>query len=173
MTHAAPTSPSAPSAPTAPTSSSRPDGGHVVLGVDGSPASAQALRWAAAEARARGCRLEVVTCWPDPEALFVHEVPGHFCAPRHQAVQGLERVLGATRLAWEGLEVSTAVVNAHPVDTLVGRCTPQDLLVVGASRRRGARAERGAPGVDQRCSMSAPCPVVVVESAVTPVAVGS
>jgi nucleotide-binding universal stress UspA family protein len=137
----------------------------VVVGVDGSPNSVEALRWAAGEARARGCDLEVVSCWPDPEAVFVHEVPGHFCAPRHEAVEGLQQVLRAAADACEDVDLTTVVLNTHPVEALVGRCAAADVLVVGASRRRGRRA---GPGVDQRCSMLAPCPVVVVESAIVP-----
>ncbi len=37
--------------------------GHIVVGVDGSPTSRAALRWAAREAELRHCTLEVVYGW--------------------------------------------------------------------------------------------------------------
>ena len=37
--------------------------GHIVVGVDGSPLSREALRWAAREAELHGCPLDVVYGW--------------------------------------------------------------------------------------------------------------
>ena len=50
--------------------------GRVLVGIDGSPASAAALRWAGAEARLRGMRLHVV------HARDPHAVPqAHYAPP--------------------------------------------------------------------------------------------
>jgi len=38
----------------------------IVVGVDGSPSSRQALRWAARQATVTGASLEIVTCWEFP-----------------------------------------------------------------------------------------------------------
>ncbi|WP_379140943.1 universal stress protein [Nocardioides plantarum] len=137
----------------------------VVLGYDGSTSGVEVLRWAAAQARARSCTLEVVACWPDPGELFVHEVPGHFSSPRNRAVADLEHAMEVTREDCVGVEVVTTVANAHPVDALVSRCSPCDLLVVGAS---DGRKPRQGLAVDQLCSLLAPCRVVVVETAGRP-----
>ena len=39
---------------------------HITVGFDGSPASHEALRWAADEALARSCGLNIVTCYQLP-----------------------------------------------------------------------------------------------------------
>lgn len=135
--------------------------GRVVVGVDGSSGSITALRWAARRARHVGVPLLVVACWPDHEALFVREVPGHFSWPRNTAALALETAVAATSEDLVGVEVSTALVNAHPVDALVARCTVRDVLVLGAPARDHTR---GRLGVVALCSALAPCRVLVIAS---------
>ncbi len=52
-----------------PTSDGDHTSGRIVVGVDGSPASYDALTWAAAEARRRSARLDLVHAWVIPELL--------------------------------------------------------------------------------------------------------
>ena len=52
-----------------PTRDSDHTSGRIVVGVDGSPASYDALTWAAAEARRRSARLDLVHAWVIPELL--------------------------------------------------------------------------------------------------------
>jgi nucleotide-binding universal stress UspA family protein len=42
----------------------------IVVGVDRSPGSREALRWAVEEGRARHCRVEAVHAWHVPSALY-------------------------------------------------------------------------------------------------------
>ena len=135
--------------------------GRVVVGVDGSPAGLQALRWAAAEARRRGVELCAVrawcpaTAWPgvaveDWRPSIAARRPRASCArpsaPRWGAIPADLRVQ-----AWavEGPVAQTLIGYAHGHD---------DLLVVGASVRRWPRGDR----VARTCLRRAPCPVVVV-----------
>jgi hypothetical protein len=49
--------------------------GRILVGVDGSPAAAAALRWAAAEARLRGMRLHVVHARDQDAVELAHYAP--------------------------------------------------------------------------------------------------
>ncbi|MDN5918088.1 MAG: universal stress protein [Pseudonocardia sp.] len=60
----------------------QPQAGGVVVGVDGSPGSLAALRWAVAEASERGQTVQAVTAWHFPMPSPVGNVPGRRHHPR-------------------------------------------------------------------------------------------
>lgn len=134
--------------------------GRIVVGVDGSEASRDALAWAAGQARLSGASLEVVTGWQVSPAPYSYPlaVPSYF-DPETEAKQVLEEtvhdVLG------EGPGVSRIVVEGPASKVLVQRAEGADLLVVG---NRGHRALMGAlvGSVSEHCITHASCPVVVV-----------
>lgn len=146
----------------------------VVVGVDGSDASARALRWAADEARLRDVELEVVYAFAYTPSWHVYAYSEIGMDPRlpppdpeeeervatERAQQLLERMLAG--VATDGLTVRPrAVHDRRPARALVQAARGADLLVVG-SRGRGGFVELLLGSVSHQCALHAPCPVVIV-----------
>ena len=146
----------------------------VVVGVDGSPASAAALGWAATEARLRGTRLHIVQI-REQQALVA---PGHFapCADWSDAVSRTvaDRALKALICRTLGPEsrpdVQVELADGLPARVLLDRAADAALLVLGSARSGALDAGPvGKPRpplgpVARDCLRAAPCPVVIVTS---------
>jgi nucleotide-binding universal stress UspA family protein len=134
----------------------------IVVGVDGSETSKDALRWAAREARREGARLRVVLCWRVPNQFYGGGVP----APIERDLKG-ESQAAVEEIAKEVLgddgpsEVSTEAIEGHAAAELVKAAETAELLVVG-SRGRGAFAGMLLGSISRYCVSHAACPVVVV-----------
>ena len=136
----------------------------VVVGVDGSEPSTRALAWALEVAATRGWAVEAVTAWPEAGAVLVHDVPGHHSEPRHRAVTTQARSIeAATRAVPRVPELTSVIVNSHPVDALLERSVDARLLVVGSHSPEVAHEPRHVP-VDETLALLCPCPVVVVRA---------
>ncbi len=147
-------------------------GGRILVGVDGSPASIAAARWAAAEAQLRGMWLHVVYV-RDRGAVS----PASY-APL-SAVQGADdraaREAALTATVREAVGpgawpiVRLELVDGLPVRVLLDRAAGAAMLVLGCTRSAGvAGAPVGKPGppigpVARDCLRGAPCPVVIVD----------
>ncbi len=114
-------------------------GGDVVVGVDGSEASADALRWAVRYARMTGATVRAVTVW---------HYPASFGWAPTTAIPEMDLEGDARQALKETLE---QVVGAEDAD----------LLVVG-SRGHGAFAGMLLGSVSEHCVHHATCPVVVI-----------
>ena len=136
-------------------------GNRIVVGVDGSSSSVQALRWAADQARRTGDRLEVVTTWEFPTTYgWVPPYPPDF-DPAGDARRLLEETV-ATELGDDpGIDVALVVVEGHAAPVLVDQARGADLLVVG-SRGHGGFAGMLLGSVSEHCVHHASCPVMVV-----------
>jgi nucleotide-binding universal stress UspA family protein len=133
----------------------------IVVGVDGSEPSIDALRWAIAQARLTGASLEVVTTWEYPTSFgFAPPWPPDF-DPEREAEEALGKVLERELSAHGDVEVHESVREGHPAPVLVQAAEQADLLVVG-SRGHGAFAGMLLGSVSEHCVSQAPCPVVVV-----------
>ena len=139
----------------------------IVVGVDGSPASIQALRWAMGQAHATGVPIEAVTAWQDPVV--------YGASYRWTTVQSedsletiAERALTA-RMARaradirQPVTVLTRVINGDPTQVLLDAGARAAFLVVG-SHGHGALAGALLGSISQHLCQRAPCPVVVVPS---------
>ncbi|GGV40794.1 universal stress protein [Actinomadura cremea] len=131
----------------------------IVVGVDGSPASLDALRWAARQAELTGAELRAVSAWRLPSFGYPieyvdEEVEGAVDAELGRAVR---EALGET----PRVPVSRVVVQGHPAPVLVEQSENAELLVVG-SHGRGAFAGMLLGSVSAHCVHHARCPVVVV-----------
>jgi nucleotide-binding universal stress UspA family protein len=96
----------------------------IVVGIDGSPDSRAALRWAAKHAVRLGCRLLVVHVWT-PIPKFTELPPRRRAQLEHDRARGVE---DAQRRVAEALH-EVGVSSAHFVDTLVVDGSPAANLV--------------------------------------------
>jgi len=133
--------------------------GRVVVGVDGSASSKQALHWAARLAAAEGSTIQAITAW---------EYPPSFNAPVDVnwrpdvdadtvLTETLDEVFGDDRPA--GLEAH--VVHGSARTVLIDASRGASLLVVG-SRGHGGFAGLLLGSVSSACSEHAHCPVLVL-----------
>ena len=133
-------------------------GRHIVVGVDGSEESKDALRWAAGQAQLRGASLDVVTCWQPPV------VPYGVWAGYDGGEEARETVDGTVHevlsVAEEG-DVTVTVVEGDPRLALTEAGKNAELLVVG-TRGHGLFAGFLLGSVSRYCVGHASCPVVVV-----------
>jgi nucleotide-binding universal stress UspA family protein len=135
-----------------------------VAGTDGSPGSAAALRWALAEARRRGARLDVVHVWHYPWVVVAAGAAAAAVGREEYEAEG-RRVLEQATAA---LEAERGDVEIHPMlgsgsvaDVLVRAAGDADLLVVG-SRGRGGFTGLLLGSVSLQVAHHAPCAVVIV-----------
>jgi len=144
----------------------------IVVGVDGSPGSREALRWALDEARRREATLRIVHAWmvplveamPEPWVLGLtppapsdEEVYEHLRAAA-QAV--LDSAVDDAK-AEPAVEVEGELVEGRAAPALIEAARDADLLVVG-SRGRGGFAGLLLGSVSAQCAHHSPCPLVVV-----------
>jgi nucleotide-binding universal stress UspA family protein len=132
----------------------------IVVGVDGSDSSRQALRWAARQAQLTGCRLEVVITWELPTSFgWVPPYPSDF-NPAGDAQVAADEEVATALSAFPDVEVHTTVVEGHPAPTLVQASLGAELLVLG-SRGHGEFAGMLLGSVSQHLVSTAHCPVLV------------
>jgi nucleotide-binding universal stress UspA family protein len=138
----------------------------IVAGVDGSPPSVNALRWATRQAELTGGTLDAVIAWEFPIAAG-----GMGWAP----VSGIDDT-DYSQLATKaliaavdevnpppGVTVHQLVVEGNPAQVLLDAAKDADLLVVG-NRGHGRFADALIGSVSVRCLHHATCPVVVVRT---------
>lgn len=127
----------------------------IVAGYDGSPDSASAVRWAAAEARARDAVLVVCTAWD-------LALSGNSSASKHSA-ELLRRGLGQASTLLDQGRVEAVVIHGSPVRALLEAGATAQMIVVGS------RGTGGLPGlllgsVPVQLAAHCPVPLVVVRA---------
>jgi len=133
----------------------------IVVGVDGSPSSCEALRWAADEARRAGALLEVVTSWEFPTTYgWVPPYPPDF-DPGGDARRVLEDTVAEVLGEHPDVALDMRVVEGHAAPVLVEESRGAMLLVVG-SRGHGGFTGMLLGSVSEHCVHHAACPVTVV-----------
>lgn len=129
----------------------------VVVGVDGSQSSKDALRWAANYAELSGGAVRVVTSFKT-ELLIAGSPNAGLAAQARETLEGaVSEVFGAK----PSVPVSVDVIPGHPAQVLVEASRSADLLVVG-SRGHGAFVGMFLGSVSNHCVHHAKCPVLVV-----------
>lgn len=144
-------------------------GGRIVVGVDGSPESRRALRWAAAEARLRTATLAVVHVWGIPHVVLGIDAQPLYDATvidelRRAAEELVGRELAGLGDEAAGIEIDEAVPEGAPAQQLLDAARGADLLVLG-SRGRGGFGGLRLGSVSHQCVEHAVCPVVIVPPA--------
>jgi nucleotide-binding universal stress UspA family protein len=137
---------------------------HVVVGVDDSPQSAAALRWAAAHAAATHAELTLVHVW----ALEPSDMYGPTGDIRDAALPDIRKRLVDMVTAAIGPSTGPAawtldIVQGPPGPTLVRRAREAALLVVGTGEHAGVRRLVNG-SVSHYCLSHAHGPVVAVPS---------
>jgi nucleotide-binding universal stress UspA family protein len=137
----------------------------IVVGVDGSPSSRSALRWAVGQARLTGGTVDAVIAWQIPI------MPQHYSwAPVYMeeaedfakdARKRIDAAISAEVHPADSQLVRTHVVHGHPAQVLLDVADGADLLVVG-SRGHGGFASVLLGSVSQHCVHHARGPVLVV-----------
>jgi nucleotide-binding universal stress UspA family protein len=138
----------------------------VVVGVDGSACSHEALRFAVNEAKLRGARLRLVSAWSVPTMVYAGGYTGNvdpatFLADA-EAVSAAA-VTEARGLAHD-LEIDATTPNEQPATALISASEGADLLVVG-SRGHGGFARLLLGSVSEQLAHHSPCPVTIIRSA--------
>jgi nucleotide-binding universal stress UspA family protein len=131
----------------------------IVVGVDGSPSSEQALRWALRQAEVTGGEVHAVTVWQLPTTAG-WDTPLDAVDWAANARLALDTALGASDPEGSA-PVRRDVVEGHAARVLVELAENADLLVVG-SRGRGAFTGMLTGSVALHVLAHARCPVVVV-----------
>lgn len=149
--------------------------GRIVVGVDGSPESMAALRWAIEEARYRCAQVETVFVFQNTPSwrLYGYQQgrPAESFDEPHKHVPEVEGRDDAHRLVGgmvdklahlDDVEVESVVVeDRHPAHVLVERSEGAEMLVVGSHGRSGA-SEMLLGSVSHQCATHASCPIVII-----------
>lgn len=133
----------------------------VVVGVDGSASSVEALRWAARTAPLIGCGIDVITTWQYPMAAYGYGAMAPTYRPDEDAAHMLEVVLKDVFDDARPDDLRAVLVEGHPAQILVERSAGAALLVVG-SRGHGGFVGLLMGSVSAHCAEHAQCPVTVV-----------
>ena len=134
----------------------------VIVGVDGSDASIEALRQGSRLALALGTRLEAWGCWEYPagyEGYLAMGVEGF----AHEAEENVEHALGEAFGLERPRHVSARLVHGSARTSLVDGSRRASLLVVGR-RGHGGFAGLLLGSVSAACVAHAHGPVLVVHS---------
>jgi nucleotide-binding universal stress UspA family protein len=132
----------------------------IVVGIDGSNYSHDALRWAVSEARMRGTSLTLVHSWEMPviDGKPPYEIPKEPLAERSEHV--IRDALAAVP-EHEGLEINRQIAESLPARALIDASQNAQLVVVGS---RGLGGFKGLllGSVAQQVADHSACPVVIV-----------
>ena len=140
-------------------------GPRIVAGVDGSPSSLSALRWAIRQAGLTGAAVDAVIAWHYPAGAG-----GYGWAPtglegsfdfKENAEKVLADAISSVADPGSTVAVRALVIEGDPAQVLLDASDGADLLVVG-SRGHGGFTEALLGSVSQHCVHHAHCPVVVI-----------
>jgi nucleotide-binding universal stress UspA family protein len=130
----------------------------IVVGVDGSDSSRDAVRWAAQQAKLTGSTLRAVASWRWPN--YLTRVPPGVNLQADTA-HTLQQVLDDALADHADVSVTQHVVEGPAGPALLTQAHDASLLVVGA-RGRAAFPGMLLGSVAEYCVRNGPCPVVVV-----------
>lgn len=133
--------------------------GTIVVGIDGSDLSLEALRWAARYAAKTGQRVRAVIAWHYP-AMYGTSTIATDWDPEVDAKIVIERVVGMVGPEFPGVQIDSAVIGGGAAEVLVEESTQADLLVIGA-KGHNALTRLVIGSTSMHCVAHAACPVVV------------
>ena len=128
----------------------------ILVGVDGSPASLSALRWAAHEARQRNAEVVAVRSWqgrPASHTIVARRRP--LTRERERARRALAMDVQAVLGSEPAVRVHQQLAYGHPAHNLLHLAAQADVLVLGDTP-----TDRGP--VRTACLRMSPCPVILI-----------
>lgn len=144
--------------------------GLMIVGVDGSPASLKALDWAAKNALAMNCSIEVIATWepylPSGDLLGTGMMPGLVGSdldPEKIAAEIIDQSIKTVFSDTPPAHLIHRTVMGDPGRVLVEASSKATLLIVG-SRGQGKLRDLVLGSVSSTCAAKAKCPVVVVHA---------
>ncbi|MFM7253943.1 MAG: universal stress protein [Ilumatobacteraceae bacterium] len=141
-----------------------PDIDRIVVGIDGSECSDEALRWAVDEAARTSAELELVHAWSYPYPNGRHGASD----PRHEmrvdAMRMLEAAECQARTRCQHVRVHSVVSEDNPAKAIIDAGRSADLVVVG-SRGRGGFAALLLGSTSRAVLQHASVPVALVRHA--------
>jgi nucleotide-binding universal stress UspA family protein len=139
-----------------------PEEHRIVVGVDGSPSSREALAWAVRQAALTGSVVDAIMTWHDRSS---YDGYGWLMAADSSYSELASKMLGETVdsivPAGSGVTVRQHAMEGNPARVLLEAADGADLLVVG-SRGRGGFAGLLLGSVSQHCVHHSPCPVLII-----------
>jgi nucleotide-binding universal stress UspA family protein len=138
----------------------------IVVGLDGSTASKEALHWAARQAQLTGSSVRAVISWRWPD-MYGYAAPPSDLDLEAEAREVLAKSVAEVLGDFPDVAVEQQVRQGHPSEHLLEESKKASLLVVG-SRGHGAFAGMLLGSVSEHCVSHAACPVVVVRRAPEP-----
>jgi nucleotide-binding universal stress UspA family protein len=132
----------------------------IVVGVDGSESSRDALLWGARQARLSGADLHALCAWDLPVG-YGFAPDDSWSSLAVQAREGLDATIAQVLGEEPDVQVVARVEQGHPAKVLVEASRGADVLVVG-SRGHGAFAGAFLGSVSQHCAQHADCPVLIL-----------
>jgi nucleotide-binding universal stress UspA family protein len=133
----------------------------IVVGVDGSQNSKEALRWAANYADITGSPLIAVTTWRYPESFGYPVAWPEDVDFETDATRMLNETVDAVLGDGPGAKVTRSCVSGHPALVLENLSRTASLLVVG-SRGHGEFAGMLLGSVSEHLATHCHCPVVII-----------
>lgn len=140
----------------------------IVVGVDGSPSSREALRWAVRQAELTGASVEAITAWSSPAMVGIGapftdaDAGGGDDSGIKVAAQDMLRAAIAEATGQSpGVAVKAEVGEGAPARLLLDAARGASMVVVG-SRGHGGLTGTLLGSVGQTLSQHAPCPVLII-----------
>jgi nucleotide-binding universal stress UspA family protein len=134
----------------------------IVVGVDGSPSSIDALRWAEQIGTAVGTEIDAVISWDFPQSYGYAPVTMDY-RPDQDAEHALAEALTAAFGEKRPIGLRALVRQGHPAETLIRAGRGARMLVVG-SRGHGGFVGLLLGSVSAYCAEHGTCPVVIIHS---------
>ena len=134
----------------------------IVVGVDGSGSSKEALRWAIRQAKLTGAAVQAVTAWRFPVGYGMATMDDDSVIDfETSAKQILTEALAEVSGLDPEVPVRPLVIEGHAGEVLLNAARGAELLVVG-SRGHSGFTSALLGSVSMSCVLHARCPVVVV-----------
>lgn len=137
----------------------------IIVGVDGSIPSLQALRWAGRQAELTGAKLVAIMAWELPGAFGWAGLPGlpDDIDLEEPAAQALAEAVRDALPPAQAANVEQVVVLGNPAEAILERADDDDVeLVVVGVRGHGTIRATLLGSVSHTVTLHAMCPVVVV-----------